>query len=114
MTEPSDDKPHSDDDARRVINESLRVSEHSAPVGVPVFTCVIHVLDRAGGVTARVANLPDLNCEAATERDALSQLVTRFKQSIRGMAEEKAEIPWIEPPLAAADEERTRWIPVHL
>lgn len=85
------------------------------PVDVPVFSCVAYVSKRpTGGVHVRVANLAGLECDAASEREALSKLVPRFKQRVAELTASKSPIPWIEPPSPQASDEQIRLIPVHL
>ncbi len=82
---------------------------------VPVFNCVVHVLrDASGNVSARVANLPNLVCTGATERDALARIVKEFKQYLKQLADTGTAIPWVDPPSPKEASEQTRFIPVHL
>lgn len=82
---------------------------------VPVFNCVVYVSPAAqGGVQARVANLPGLHCTAAGERDALTQIVSAFKQRVAELVESGTPIPWIDPPPTPEPDEQQRLIPVHL
>ena len=93
----------------------LNTSNHLNPSDVPVFNCIVYISpDSGGGVRARVANLPGLECTAASERDALSTIVPAFKQRVGELMRSKTPIPWIEPPTPAESEEDTRYIPVHL
>ena len=93
----------------------LNVSDHSQPVQVPVFSCLVYISANAGGgVRARVANLPGLECTAGSERAALGQIVPAFKRRIAELMHGETQIPWIEPPTSAEAGEQTRFIPVHL
>jgi hypothetical protein len=93
----------------------LSVSGRSKPVEVPVFSCIVYISRDAGGaVRARVANLPGLECTAASEREALGKIVPAFKQRIGEQLLSKTPIPWIDPPSPAETGEQTRFIPVHL
>jgi hypothetical protein len=93
----------------------LNVSERSKPVQVPVFNCVVSVLqDAGGGVRARVANLAGLECTAASEREALGKIVPAFKRQVSELMGSGTQIPWIEPPAPAEAAEQKRFIPVHL
>jgi hypothetical protein len=93
----------------------LNVSAASAPVPVPVFNCIVHVMQLpTGGVRARVANLSGLECEAPHERAALATLVKQFKQQVITLMQAGQPIPWIEPPQPAEPGEQQRFIPVHL
>ena len=88
---------------------------HSKPADVPVFDCIAYVSpDADGGVRARVANLPGLECTAASEREALGKLVAAFKQRVSELTQSETPIPWIDPPAPAESEEMQRFIPVHL
>lgn len=85
------------------------------PVDVPVFSCIAYVSKNpTGGVHIRVANLAGLECDAASEREALSKLVPQFKQRVVELTASKTPIPWMEPPSPQADGEQVRLIPVHL
>ena len=87
----------------------------SVPAPVPVFNCVVHLATRPdGGVRARIANLPGLECEGQTERAALQSIVAAFKQRVAEFLASRTQIPWIDPPLAAEPGERIRLIGVHL
>ena len=100
-------KPHHDG--------SLNQQDPLKPIEIPVFSCVVYVSKNAAGdVHARVANLAGLECDAASEREALSKLVPAFKQFVSELTASKSPIPWIEPPSPRADDEQVRLIPVHL
>ena len=87
----------------------------TAPASVPVFNCVVHLYrDDQGNFQGRVANLPELVCTAATERDLLAKIVKEFKRVIREYSEKNAPIPWVDPPKAKEPNEQSRLIPVHL
>ncbi len=87
----------------------------TVPPSVPVFNCIVHVhRDDQGNVQGRVANLPDLVCTAATERDLLAKIVKEFKRVIREYSEKETPIPWVVPPKAKEPNEQSRLIPVHL
>jgi hypothetical protein len=89
--------------------------ESLKPVDVPVFSCIAYLSKNpTGGVHARVANLAGLECDAGTEREALSKIVPAFKQRVVELTASKTEIPWVEPPTPMADGEQVRLIPVHL
>lgn len=96
-------------------NGALNRPDPLKPIDVPVFSCVVYVAKNAsGGVHARVANLAELACDAASEREALSKLVPAFKQRMAELTASNTPIPWIEPPSPKADDEQVRLIPVHL
>ena len=93
----------------------LNASDHLKPADVPVFSCIVYVSpDAGGGVRARVANLPGLECTAASEREALGKIVPAFKQRVGELMHSETQIPWIEPPTPAEPGEQKRFIPVHL
>ena len=93
----------------------LNTNNRLKPSDVPVFNCIVYICpDSGGGVRARVANLPGLECKAASERDALSKIVPAFKQRVGELMRSNTPIPWIEPPASAESDEATRHIPVHL
>ena len=82
---------------------------------VPVFNCIVYVSPSAdGGVRARVANLPGIECSGANEREALGKVVAAFKQRASELLQSGNPIPWIEPPFAVKAGEQQRFIPVHL
>lgn len=94
---------------------ALSSGERAHAADVPVFNCIVYVLTtESGAVRARVANLPDLQSAASSERAALSQLVPAFKQRVAELTRAGAPIPWIEPPLPAEPGEQRRFVPVHL
>jgi hypothetical protein len=83
---------------------------------VPVYDC--HVIfsgpDAEGRLHGRVTNLPDLSANARSERELLTQLVRRFKQTITQCRTEGREVPWLRDRVRPAVGEHQRWIPVHL
>ena len=91
----------------------LKFSDDSQPVSVPVFNCIVYISSDADGVKARVANLPDLEVTAASEREALAQIIPDFKQRITDLMQSETPIPWIDPPIPAEPGELQRFIPVH-
>jgi hypothetical protein len=85
------------------------------PADVPVFSCIVLVSPEVGGgVRARVANLAGFECTAASERQALAQIISTFKQRVAELIRAGTPIPWIDPPLPAEPHEQKRWVPVHL
>ena len=115
---PGDSAARSENNAQSQTtppDAGLQVSSTSTPLEVPVFNCLVYVASRQqGGVRARVANLPDLQCEAASEREALAKLVPAFKKRVGDLTSSGTDIPWIDPPMPVVDGEQTRFIPVHL
>ncbi len=67
-----------------------------------------------GGTLARAANLPLDRAQAATVRDALSQLVSAAKQLIADHVSQDRPIPWTDPPSEATDGESRFMVPLHL
>ena len=97
------------------MNDRLSIGRHPVSQNVPVFNCIVYLQPNSSGqVTAECANLPDLACVAATEREALARIVSQFKLSIRDHLEKNATIPWIDPPKPKEPSAQTRLIPVHL
>lgn len=90
------------------------------PVNVPAFTCIVYVSSAVdsgqadAGVTARVANLGDIQFTAPTERDALSKIVPAFKERVTQHLSKNEPIPWIEPASPMESYEQERLLPVHL
>ena len=95
-------------------NEKLPVSPKSLPPTVPTFGCVVYVRRDKAGVTVRVANLAGIEATASDERAALGMIVPAFKERVAQLLQDKQEIPWIDPPVAAEADEVKRFIPVHL
>lgn len=89
-------------------------TSHLPTAGVPVFNCIVYIKPGPGGVRARVANLPGLECIAANERAALSKIIPAFKQRVSELLRNGLAIPWIEPPSPVEPDEQARFIPVHL
>ena len=82
---------------------------------VPVFSCLIYVSHGDNGqVRARVANLPGLQCAAASERQALAILVPSFKKRLVELMQTDTPIPWTDPPVPPEPQEQQRFVPVHL
>lgn len=87
-----------------------------SPGNPPVFNCVVHVAppDPGGRVVARVANLPQVSAQAASERQALAAVVSTVKRLLVEWLARGQPIPWIDPPAAPQPGEQTRYIAVHL
>ena len=90
------------------------LSDQVAPISVPTFACIVYVSNSNAGVRARVANLAGIECEAASEREALGKIVPAFKQRVAQLTKDETPIPWIEPPSPIEPDEQKRFIPVHL
>ena len=82
---------------------------------MPVFRCVIYIRKTESGQThACVANLPDLEVTAGSERSALQRIVPAFKNRVIEYKQNGETIPWIDPPTAIQDDQDKRVVPVHL
>ncbi len=109
-----DDDQRNDEAAKRKALE-LPISGHSKPCDIPLFSCLVYVSRAAaGGVQARVANLPGLKCTASSEREALREIVAAFKKRVADLVQRDASIPWIDPPSPVEPGEQERSIPIHL
>jgi predicted RNase H-like HicB family nuclease len=87
----------------------------TAAPGVPVFNCIVNVSRTAdGSVLATVANLAGLSATGRSEREALTQIVAAFKQTISQIHSSGESIRWIDPPVPPAAEGTQRLIAVHL
>ncbi len=88
----------------------------TAPLGVPVFNCVVNVAPAGadGLVVATVANLGGLSAQGKSEREALAAVVGQFKAAMTRYHSGGTPIPWIEPPKPPAAGETQRLIAVHL
>ncbi len=88
----------------------------NAPLGVPVFNCVVNVAPPTaeGIVVATVANLAGLSGQGKSEREALAQVVAAFKQTVSRYHTAAEPIPWVNPPTQPAAGETQRLIAVHL
>jgi hypothetical protein len=83
---------------------------------VPVFNCVVNINPRAadGLVQARVANLPEIAAEGASEREVLQRVVADFKRLVSERHAAGQSIEWRDPPLQPQPGEVQRLIAVHL
>ena len=96
---------------------ALAGKKHGVPLGpVPVFNCIVIVSPRAadGKVRARVANLPEIAVEGASEREVLQRIVADFKRIVGERHAAGQTITWQEPPLKPETSEQQRLIGVHL
>ena len=113
-SEPAEE-PQTTDSAAPPDTGKLPVSERTAPVEVPVFSCLVYIsTDADGTVNARVANLAGIAVTAADERACLRQIVSQFKQAMQLAHESGQPIPWLTPTPEAPQGAATRLIPVHL
>ena len=60
-----------------------QVKPLGSPESIPVFNCVLFVRRENSGVVARVANVKDMVFTATSEREAIQQAVTRFKDYLK-------------------------------
>lgn len=94
--------------------ERLPITHGEHAGDVPVYQCVVYLTPATSKVHARVANLHDLTCDGANEREALRTIVGAFKKRLVEYASRNEPIPWIEPPEPIQQGEVQRLIPVHL
>lgn len=82
---------------------------------VPVFNCNVYLSppDERGVVRVRVATLSGVTAEGNGERDALRNIVRRFKEVISGSTARGEAIPWLSEPSAPEAGETQRFVPVH-
>jgi len=83
---------------------------------VPVFGCHVLLTKPVADElwNARCANAAGVTADAATEREVLHKIVSRFKFFVHEHHVRGEPIPWTTPPLAAKPGELERFIPVHL
>ena len=83
---------------------------------VPVYTCHVLVSGPSEQVEYRVSvtSLPGFTATVGNERELLTRLVEQFKRCIIEHRQQGQPVPWIEAPERPANDERQRWIPVHL
>lgn len=88
----------------------------ATPGSVPVFNCsvILRTDSATGRISGRVASLPSITADGATERDVLLQITRRFKAFIQQQLAAGTSIPWTDPPQRAAAGESERFVPVHL
>ena len=86
------------------------------PPDVPVFNCLVIVSprDAEGLITARAAELAGMEGRGKSEREALAQVVSQFKDFVSRRYAAGDEIPWLQPPLTPPPGEQQRFIAVHL
>lgn len=110
----SDDQHHQSKSEQP--NAQDRVKIVSAPESIPVFNCSVLIgkSPATGRWMARVANLADIRVETDSERSALQQIVTSFKEVVAKLHAAGEPIPWVKPEASAEPHEQQRLIPVHL
>lgn len=82
---------------------------------VPVYDCHVYLSppDEQGLVHVRAATLIEVVATGKNERDALRNIVARFKEVVGGHVSRGEPIPWLVPPNAIKPGEIQRFIPVH-
>jgi hypothetical protein len=82
---------------------------------VPVFNCHVYLSpsDERGMITARAASLADITAAGRNEREALRNIVAKFKESIAGYMSRGEPIPWLAAPYPLAPGETQRFVPIH-
>jgi predicted RNase H-like HicB family nuclease len=88
----------------------------TAPPSVPVFNCLVNVTPpgKDGQFTATVANLAGIVGRGKSEREALAQVVSAFKDAVARLTAAGQPIPWIDPPSPPGEGQSQRLIAVHL
>lgn len=84
--------------------------------GPPVFNCIVYVSgpDTDGQHHARAAEWNGLASAAASERDAIRQVVRQFKQKAAACVQAGESLPLEQPTPPPQPGESARFIPVHL
>jgi len=82
---------------------------------VPVFDCHVYLspANELGQVHVRAAALTEVVAVGRNERDALRNVVAKFKEVVGGYTSRGEPIPWLVPPTPAQPGETQRFIPVH-
>jgi hypothetical protein len=82
---------------------------------VPVYNCHVYLAapDERGSIAARTATLAGITAVGRNEREALRNIVAKFKESIAGHVARGEPIPWVAEPYALAPGETQRFVPVH-
>ena len=87
-------------------SDSLDITGDAKP-SVPVFSCLVYIHTKEDGtVIGRVANLAGIEASGASEPFVLRKVTQAFKSQILKLHEAGQEVPWIEPPEPAAENER--------
>jgi hypothetical protein len=82
---------------------------------VPVYDCHVYLSppDERGAIAARAALLAEVTAQGRNEREALRNIVARFKEVVGGYVSRGAAIPWRAEPYPLAPGETRRFVPVH-
>ncbi len=115
----SDSPIDREDPAAAANNNPLNIASNEDGVlpepEVPVYRCVVYVRKtESGQVHACVANLPDLEITAGSERSALQKIVPAFKKRVIEFKQNGDCIPWIDPPTPIEKDQDKRVVPIHL
>ena len=103
------------DQPREKDSHTPRARHLGEPEQVPVYSCHVAVAPpRDGMVVARVLNLEDLQGQGGSEREALQDLVAKFKLFAAQILADGKEIPWLAEASQPQPSEQQRWIAVHL
>jgi hypothetical protein len=98
-------------------DHSTNPREHTirAVPDVPVYNCHVYLSspDERGTVRARAASLSEVTAEGKNERDALRNIVRKFKEAISSYTSRSEPIPWLAEPSPPGPEETQRFVPVH-
>ena len=98
-----------------MTDENPKVTRIGQPESVPVFNCIVLLRrNEEGKHAARVGNFDGLTAIGSSEREALADIVKAFKAKMAEFHERGEDPPFVDPPHAAAADEVTRWVPVHL
>lgn len=85
------------------------------PANSQVYNLTVLVLQtESGDMQARAANMELAQIEAASIRDALSQMVSAARRLIAEHLGNQSPIPWIDPPAEASESESSFMVPLHL
>ena len=98
-------------------DDSTNRPEHTvrAIPDVPVYNCHAYLSapDERGTVIARAASLTEVFAEGSGERDALRNIVRKFKEAISGYTSRGEAIPWLAESSPPRPGETQRFVPVH-
>ena len=98
------------DDSKNRLEHAVR-----AMSDVPVYNCHVYLSppDERGMVRVRAASLAELFAEGPNEREALRNVVRRFKEMVGGLMSRAEPIPWLAEPSPPQPGETQCFVPVH-
>jgi len=100
---------------RDTVSHTPRVRHLGEPEQVPVYSCHVAVAPPSDGiVVARLLNLDGLQGQGGSEREALQDLVAKFKLFATQVVADGKKIPWLAEASQPQPGEQQRWIAVHL